>query len=184
MVDVQYVSSIFPKTIWQWQFGCSEECTSESVIKSVCNVNIRSIQEDIVFDMCVGSLIICCKANCTVRFSIEFSSWLDLAWQYQFFDLAFKSPINTITNGLFWHKLPKFNSRLSMNFSNLSWIWLWDLYKETKLQILPPKFNAKLIHSCRYWILRTRKGSKFFTFLLKIYLQKNDLTYMFTTTSV
>ena len=35
-------------------------------------MNIRSIQDDEVFDMRVGSLIICCKPNCAVTFSISF----------------------------------------------------------------------------------------------------------------
>ena len=119
---------------------------------------IRPIQDDEVFDMWVGTLIICCKSNCAVTFSISFPSRLVLSWEYQFFDLAFKSPINTIRNGLFWHKVSKFNSKLSMNFLNLSWVWLGDLYKEMKLQILPPIFNLKLIHSWRYWIPRTHKA--------------------------
>ena len=139
----------FEKTNWWWLFGCSEECAAESVTKFGWDVNIRSIQDDEVFDMCVGSLIICCKPNCAVTFSISFPSWLDLSRENQSFYLAFKSPIKTIRNGLFWHKVPKLNSRLSMNFSNLSWDWLGDLYKQIKLQILPPIFNSKLIHSRR-----------------------------------
>ena len=110
-------------------------------------MNIRSIQDDEVFDMWVGSLIICCKPNCIVTFLISFPVWLVLSWEYQFFDLAFKSPVNTIMNGLFWHKLSKFDTKLSMIFSNSSWVWLGDLYKEIKLQILPPIFNSKLIYS-------------------------------------
>ena len=41
---------------------------------SQCDVNIRSIQDDEVFDMCVGSLIICSKSNCVVTFLIAFHS--------------------------------------------------------------------------------------------------------------
>ena len=135
--------------------------TPESVIKFGWDVNIRSIQDDEVFDMWVGFLIICCKPNCAVTFSISFPSWLVLSWEYQFFDLAFKFPINTIRNGLFWHQVSKFNSKLSMNFPNSSLVWLGDLYKEIKLQILPPIFHSKLIHSWRYWIFGTRKDKKF-----------------------
>ena len=68
------------------QFVCSEECTPESVIKLGWDVNIKSIQDDEVFDMCAGFLIICCKPSFAVSFSISFPSWLNLSWQYQFFD--------------------------------------------------------------------------------------------------
>ena len=81
--------------------GCSEKCTPGSVIKLGCDVNIRSIQDDEVFVMCVGALIICCKPNCVVTFSNAFPSRLDLSRQNQFFDLSFKSSINPIRNGLF-----------------------------------------------------------------------------------
>ena len=90
--------------------------TPESIIKFGWDENIRSIQDDEVFDMCVGSLIICCKANCAALFLISFPLWLDLSREYQFFDLAFKSSINAIRNGLFWHKVSKLYSRLLINF--------------------------------------------------------------------
>ena len=80
--------------------------------------------------ICVSSLIISCQPNCAVTFLIAFPSWLDLSRQYHYFDLAFKSPINTIRNGLSWHKHSKFIFRFSMNSSNLPWAWLGDLYKE------------------------------------------------------
>ena len=87
MEDKQYVKSILQKSIFlMMQFECNKKCTPGSVIKLVCDVNIGSIQDDGVYDsMCVGSLIICCKPNCTVAFSIAFPS--RLSWQYQFFDL-------------------------------------------------------------------------------------------------
>ena len=49
-------------------------CTLESIIKMDCAVNIRLKQNDEVFGMCAGSLIIYCKPNCTVTFSIAFPS--------------------------------------------------------------------------------------------------------------
>ena len=112
-------------------------------------VNVRSIRDDEVIDMCVGSLIICFKPNCAVTFLIAFPLWLDLSWRCEFFYLAFKFPVNTIRNWLFWHNHSKFNSRISMNFSNSSWVWLGDLYKQIKLQILPPIYDSILLHSCK-----------------------------------
>ena len=100
----------FAKTIWWWKFECNEECTPESVIKYVWDGNIRSIQDDEVFEMWVGSLIICCKPNCAITFPIAFPSWLDLSWLCQFFDLTFKSQINTIRNGSFDARFPRLKS--------------------------------------------------------------------------
>ena len=75
-------------TIWmQWR------------VYTKVSYQVRSIQDVEVFDMWVGSFIICCKLNCAVTFSILFPSCLFLSWEYQFFDLVFKSPINTIRNG-------------------------------------------------------------------------------------
>ena len=51
-------------------------------------MNIRSIQDDEVFDMYVGSLIICCKPSRTNTFSITFPCRLDLSCN---------------TNFLIWH---------------------------------------------------------------------------------
>ena len=109
-----------------------------------CDVNIRSIQDDEVFDICrFFYLLLQTKLCCYIFNCISFVTGFVMT--IPVFDLAFKSPINTIRNGLFWPKLFKINSRLSMSF----------------LQILPPIFNSKLMYSCRYWILRTRKGKVF-----------------------
>ena len=67
----------FAKTICWSQFECSEEWAPDSVINLGCDVNIKSIEDNAVFYMYVGSLVICYKPNCAVTFSIAFPSWLD-----------------------------------------------------------------------------------------------------------
>ena len=90
MVDTQYVSSSLQKLSG---YDCLDAVKS---VHQGCDVNIKSIQDGEVFDMCVGSLISWCKPNYAVTFSIAFPSWLDLSWQHQFFDLIFKSRTNII----------------------------------------------------------------------------------------
>ena len=125
-------------------------------------VNVRSIKDDEVIEMCVGALIICFKPNFVVTFLIAFPLWLDLSWRCEFFDFAFKSAVNTIKNWLFWHNHSKFNSRFSMNFSSSSWIWLGDLYKQTKSQILQPTYDLLLLHSCKIEHWKIAKSKSFF----------------------
>ena len=57
---------------WLLQFGCSEECTPDSVIRMDFEVNIGSLQNDEVIDICEGSLII--KSYSAVTFSITLPS--------------------------------------------------------------------------------------------------------------
>ena len=82
-------------TIWM------QQRVYNRVIKLGCDVTIRWIQDDKVFDMCAGSLIICCKPNCAATFSVAFPSILDLSWQYQFFDLALKLQSTQLGIGYF-----------------------------------------------------------------------------------
>ena len=104
-------------------------CTLDSISKFAWDVKIRSIDEEELSKICVGSLITCCRPNCHVTFSIIFPSKLHLSFLYEFFDLALKSPVSTAKKGMFWTKLSKFNSSFSENFSNSSCDWLGDLYK-------------------------------------------------------
>ena len=91
----------FAKIIWWWQSECRDEWTPDSIIKFGCDVKIRSIHEEEVSDMCVGSLIIRCNPNWCVTFSVASPSKLVLSWQKQLLDLALKSPIATTKNGSF-----------------------------------------------------------------------------------
>ena len=107
-------------------------------------VNVRSIKDDEVIEMCVGALIICFKPNFVVTFLIAFPLWLDLSWRCEFFDFAFKSAINTIKNWLFWHNHSKFNSRFSMNFSSSSWIGLEICINKQSRKF----YNQHMIYYC------------------------------------
>ena len=55
----------------------------------------------------------------------------------------------TIKKGLLLVGLSKVNSRLSTNVSNVSRVQLGDLYKQNKLQIFPPMFISKFMHSLK-----------------------------------
>ena len=48
----------FEKTIWWWQFGYKEGSTPECVIKFGWEVTINSMQDDKLFQKCVGLFII------------------------------------------------------------------------------------------------------------------------------
>ena len=97
--------------------------------------------------------------------------------------LSLKSPILTTRKGFFRDKVPKFSSKLTENVSNSSSVWLGDLYRTTKLQSLSFILNSKfIIHSCRYWMSRTRNGKNFYSMhkLLCSYCQKDgriELSY-------
>ena len=62
--------------IWWWDLGYKDGWTNDSVIKFGCEVNIRSIHEDEVSNICVGSLITWCKANCDDFLLLYLHLWL------------------------------------------------------------------------------------------------------------
>ena len=68
---------------------------------------------------------------------------------YQLLDFALKSSMATIKKGLVAKTASKVSSKLLQKFSKSSSDWFGDLYKETKLQILSPRFITKVIHSLR-----------------------------------
>ena len=112
---------------WWWQFGCKDGWTPNSVIKFGCDVNMRSIHEEQLCKICVGSFINWCYPNWGVTFSNAFLWDVVLSLQYQTLDFALKSPIATRRKGLFWDKVSKFSLKLSINVSKLSSGWLGGL---------------------------------------------------------
>ena len=69
--------------IWWWQFACKEACILESITNLGYDVKNKSMQEDDVFKICVGSLIIWCKPFCKVNMSIFAPSKLVLSLMHQ-----------------------------------------------------------------------------------------------------
>ena len=63
VVDIVYLSPLLQKLSDDDNLDAVKNVQQEPVIKLGCDVNIRSIQDDEAFDVCVGSLIICCKPN-------------------------------------------------------------------------------------------------------------------------
>ena len=112
---------------WWWQFECKDGWTSDSIIKFGCDAKMRSIHEEELCKICVGSFMAWCNPNCDVTFSNVFHWEMVLSLQYQNFDFALKSPIATRRKGFFRDKVSQFNSKLSINFSKLSCDWLGDL---------------------------------------------------------
>ena len=76
------------------------------------------MQDEEVFDMCVGSLIICCKPNCAVTFRLHFVR--DWICHDNTSFLICHLNLQLTQLGMDYFKVSKFNSRLSRNFSNLS----------------------------------------------------------------
>lgn len=104
-------------------------------------------------------MIIKCSWDFYVTFWLHFlSDWIFVMAILDFW-FGKKSPSANTRKSLFWNKLPKLNSKF-VN-SNSSCEWLRDLYRETKLQILSPISNWKVIHSCRSCILRTLQAKHF-----------------------
>ena len=75
---------------WWWQFACKEACKLESITNLGYDVKNKSMQEDDVFKICVGSLIIWCKSFCEVNVSIFAPSKLVLSLMYQLQQLCIK----------------------------------------------------------------------------------------------
>ena len=122
------------KMIWWWELGCKDVWTPDSVIKFGCEVNIRSIHEE-VSNICVSSLITWCKANCDDIFSIALPSLVVMPFLHQLLDFVLKSPRSTIKKGLFCTAESRFSSRGSLKDSNWSCDWLGDLNNAMKLKV-------------------------------------------------
>ena len=140
---------IFALTIWWWQLGCIGGCTPDSVIKLGWEVNGRWIQDKVLLKICAGSLMTWRSPYCFVMLSTVSPSKEDFSRQHQLFDLTLKSRITTAKKGLFWTRSSQFLSKFSKKFSNSSWVWIGNLYKEIKLKSLSPFLNSKLMRSCK-----------------------------------
>ena len=111
--------------IWWWQFECKGACTPESISILGWNVNIKSMQDPELLGICVGSFIICESSNWEVTKSSSEPSKLVIS--IESLDLALKSPIVTVRNGLPHDNASKFNFRFDLNVWNSSRVWLGDL---------------------------------------------------------
>ena len=114
--------------------------------------------QDLEFSkMWVGSVIICDKPNFEVRSWSWEPSKLVLSISHHCLDFALKSPIIIVRNGLQLDNESRFSSRFDQNIWDLSCVWLGDLYRWIKLQILLAMLTSKLIHSFRFKIFNTFK---------------------------
>ena len=68
---------------------------------------------------------------------------------FQLLDFMLKSPMTTIKKGLVVEAASRVSSKLLQKLSKSFSDWFGDLYKETKLQILSPRFITKVVHSLR-----------------------------------
>ena len=68
---------------------------------------------------------------------------------FQLLDFTLKSPMAAIKKGLVAETACRVSSKLLQKLSKSFSDWSGDLYKETKLQILSPRFIAKVVHSLR-----------------------------------
>ena len=99
------------------------------VVWSPCNIkwNIKSIQEEELFKIWVGSFMISLKPKLAVKMSIFDPSIVVVSSAYDEFDFALKSPRRTIIYRFLSPIWSILNSKFSKNFSNSSLFWLGDL---------------------------------------------------------
>ena len=131
----------------------------ESITILGWDVNNKSIQILEFFRMWVGSVIICDKAN----FEVTSWSWepskLALSISHHCLDFASKSQITIVRNGLQLDNESRLSSKFDLNIWNSSCVWLGDLYRRIKRQILLAMLTSKLMHSFRFEVFSTLKGS-------------------------
>ena len=150
----------FSNVIWRWQFACSEEWSPDSISKFDWVVKIRSTHDEKLQIKCVDSLIICCNPYWKVKPSLLEPSSVVILLLYQRLNFALKSPRMTARKGLFTVTESKLYSRLLINNSKPSWLWLGERYNEIKLHSLSLIFISKLIHSWSndyFWFLVEEK---------------------------
>ena len=73
---------------------------------------MRTIHEDELCKICVGSFMTWCIPNCDVKLSNTFPWEVVLSLQYQNFDFALKPPIATRRKGFFGDEFAEFSSKL------------------------------------------------------------------------
>ena len=88
----------------------------QSITNLGCDVKNKSMQEDDVSKICVGSLIIWCKPLCDINVPIFAPSKLVLSVMHQLRNFLLKSPNITTKNGSKLVALSKFNSRFFIKF--------------------------------------------------------------------
>ena len=108
-------------------FGCTGECTPDSITKFGCDVKIKSIQEEESATKCVSLLVSCCNANWEVIASILEPSYDILSPLNQRLNFLLKS---TVKKGLFAVTASMFNSKLLANDSKLSFDCFGERYKK------------------------------------------------------
>ena len=119
----------------------------DSNTKCGCDVHIKSLHDEEFSYKWVGSLINWYNPNCEAILSIVLPSKLVLSCLCHVLDFALKFPMVVIRNGFFCTRISKVISKLSEKFSNSSWDWLRDLWRTTKLQVLPPTLSSRVRHS-------------------------------------
>ena len=132
--------------LW-WELGYKDGWSPDSVIKFGCEMNIRSIHEKEDSNICAGSLITWCKANCEEIFSIVLPSIGVMSFLYQLLYFALKPPRSTTKKGLFCTADSRFRSRFSLKDSKRPCDWLGGLYNAMKLQSLSLAISSNLTHS-------------------------------------
>ena len=127
----------FAKVIWWWQFGCKDGWTPDSIRTLGWELKIKSIHEEELFKVCVGSLIFWSKRFCEIIASVFLPSSTVISLLYQLLELVVKSPRATNKEWFFWAIVSKVNSKLSrkiissykiQNHRKSSYDWLGDLW--------------------------------------------------------
>ena len=108
--------------IWWWQLEWREGWVPLSITKFGWFMKIKSIHDEELESMWVGSYINCSRPWIEVTESICTPSLLDMSYLYQFDDRALKSPIIMVS---FWLDIDfTKTSKLPRNIWNSSLDWL------------------------------------------------------------
>ena len=134
----------FTKICWWWQWGWREAYTQESITILGVDINNKSIQDLEFSKMCVDSVIISGKPMLEVRSWIWDPSKLVLSILHYCLDTELKSPISIVRNGLHLDNESRFRSRFDLNISTSSFVWVRDLYRGIKQQILLAILTSRL----------------------------------------
>ena len=149
----------FTKICWWWQWWWREAYAQESITILGVDINNKSIQDLEFSKMCVDSVIICNEPNFEVRSSILEPSKLVLSIWHRCFNFALKLQIIIVRNGLQLDNKSRFSSRFDLNIWISSCVGVGVVYRFIKWQISPAMQASKLMHSFRFGIFSTYKGS-------------------------
>ena len=95
----------------------------ESTTKFSCDVKMRSIQDQEISEICIGSSMIWMNPYCEVTNSIYAASVVVLSLIYQFLDFILKTFSATIKCELDLARVSIVSSKPSVNFSKPSLVW-------------------------------------------------------------